>query len=117
MNAPRAIGLGLAFVLFGTAAILPSRAPAGCYKILGCTDKDRFTDFALVPLSCENLGYLRNSIFAENGYCFEQPKYKRQFGNGDCRFTRANEVPLNDTERANVSAILEVEQQKGCPIE
>jgi hypothetical protein len=117
MNAPRSIGLGFAVVFLGMAPLFPTNAQAGCYEILGCTDEDHFTDFALIPLSCENLGYLRNSIFAENGYCFEQPKYERQFGNRDCRFKHSDEVPLNETERANVDAILEVEKQKGCRIE
>jgi hypothetical protein len=32
------------------------------------------------------LGFLRNSIFAEKGYCFRKTEYRELFANTKCRF-------------------------------
>ena len=98
----------------GLGAVFPHMVRAGCYEDIGCTDRDYFTEFDLSLMNCRKLDRLRNSIYAENGYCFRKPKYQRIFGNEDCRFETASEVRLNSVERANVLMIVQVEREKGC---
>lgn len=103
--------------LFATTIILslvPNVAKAACYEVVGCTNTDYFDDSELYKLSCQNLAHVRNSIYAENGYCFKKRQYRQTFGNQNCRFDTSSEVPLNRVERANVAAIVAVERDKGC---
>lgn len=95
-------------------ALTPNIAQAACYETVGCTNIDYFSDADLYSLSCQNLAHLRNSIYAENGYCFKKRQYQQTFGNQNCRFDVSAEVPLNRIERANVAAIIGVERDKGC---
>ena len=104
--------------LFGAAAFMLGfsslGAEAGCYENVGCTDQDRFSNADLRGLSCQNLFFLRNSIYAENGYCFRKAEYRALFANRNCRFDSSGDVPLNRTERGNVLAIVAIEREKGC---
>ena len=101
--------------LAGLLAIsLSASARAGCYENVGCTDRDRFSERTLGRLSCQNLAFLRNSIYAENGYCFKDADYRHIFGNDYCRFDTSGAVPLTRVERANISAIVAVESGKNC---
>lgn len=93
---------------------LSSNVRAGCYEDVGCTDRDRFSERALSRLSCQNLDFLRNSIYAENGYCFKDADYQHIFGNKYCRFETSGAVPLTHLERANVLSIVDLEKAKGC---
>lgn len=106
-------------VLFGIAAILAcagwQKAVAGCYEIVGCTDTDHFTNAHLHRLSCQNLIFLRNSIYAERGYCFRRPETLAAFSNRNCRYADADDAPLTGIERANIRAIVKVERAKDCP--
>ncbi len=109
----------LRFAVFGLAMAFPagigaSAARASCYENVGCSDRDYFSTRDLYRLSCQNLDYLRNSMYAERGYCFKKYRYQQLFGNGNCRFETSGEVPLNRVERANVDAIVRVERDKGC---
>jgi hypothetical protein len=97
-----------------TALLAARDARAGCFEDVGCTDRDYFTAANLHTLSCQNLDFLRNSIYAERGYCFKKPGYRALFGDRECRFDNSDEVPLNSVERANVAAIVSVERDKGC---
>ncbi len=98
------------FLLPGSA----SRAEASCYENVGCPSRDRFSDSSLSSLSCQNLAFVRNTIFADNGYCFTSPKYRELFEGRSCRYRKAADVPLNRIERANIRAITRVEARKGC---
>ncbi|NJM34441.1 MAG: YARHG domain-containing protein [Rhodomicrobium sp.] len=111
MTMPRLLICSLAAL---TPFLAIQSAQAGCYENVGCTDRDYFTGAELYALSCQNLGFLRNSIYAERGYCFKKPEYRALFGNGECRFESSGDVPLNRIERANVTAIISAEQDKGC---
>jgi hypothetical protein len=91
------------------------QAQAGCYEIIGCTEADSFKEEALQHLNCPALAEVRNSIYAENGYCFRTLKYQRIWGNRDCRYTRSHKVPLSQIERTNVTAIRHTEAKKKCP--
>ncbi len=61
-------------------------------------------------MSCDQLWYERNAIYAAKGYCFKTARARQAFGPG-C-------VPpygdLNASERGRVSAIQNWERSKGC---
>lgn len=101
-----------------TVALLCGGAPnaqAGCFELVGCPDRDPFAEFDLSLLSCKRLNFIRNSVFAEKGYCFQQTRYRRMFGRYECRYNKAVEVPLSTLERENIQKILHAEAEKGCP--
>lgn len=102
---------GFAFIALCFAA---PGAHAACFEDIGCTDRDSFSRADLSRLSCQNLAWVRNTIYGENGYCFKMPVYRELFDDENCRFDRSGEVPLNRIERANVKAIVGVERAKGC---
>jgi hypothetical protein len=89
-------------------------ARANCYELIGCTDSEYFKLPQLEQLGCQPLWDVRNTIYKENGYCFHTAKAIAYFGNEGCKYEDAAVVPLNKYERHNVSAIKEVETQKGC---
>jgi hypothetical protein len=93
----------------------PRAAHAGCFELVGCPNRDPFAEFDLSLLSCKRLNFIRNSIFAEKGYCFQQTRYRRMFGRYECRYETAADVPLNTLERDNIQKILHAEAEKGCP--
>ncbi|KAF0116536.1 MAG: hypothetical protein FD163_1564 [Hyphomonadaceae bacterium] len=63
--------------------------------------------------SCYDLWYERNSIYNDNGYCFQTALGRRVFDNSDCftshpRFTRA--------EQAKIDAIVRQERRQRCNV-
>lgn len=101
------------------AALLLSAgfAHAACFESLGrtgCTDAEVFPHADLRALSCENLWWVRNTIFHENGYCFKTAKGRASFDNTGCRTSDTSRLRLNEFERANIARIVEVERRKGC---
>jgi YARHG domain-containing protein len=90
-------------------------AGAACYEDFGCTAKDHFSIAKLERLTCPSLGFLRNAIFAEHGYCFHKAEYRELFTNRHCRFEESEDVPLTGMERANVRAIRRAERANDCP--
>ena len=109
---PETALLAVLMVLFVLIGSLPVRAD--CFEVLGCTNSDRFKKADLKELSCENLWYVRNRIFFENGYCFQTARGKAMFDNSSCVHKNQSKVPMNSIERANVAAIKSVEAAKGC---
>jgi hypothetical protein len=97
-----------------TLAAAPHEARAGCYEDVGCTHNQRMSERALRRLNCGNLWFLRNSIYADNGYCFKTDQAISAFGNDGCRYRDQGLVPLNAYERYNVGLIRKVERRKGC---
>ena len=65
-----------------------------------------------VGYSCEELWFMRNSIFNDRGYCFKTAKAQATFDNADC--VSSDPGILNSFERHNVSVIKSVEHQRGC---
>ncbi len=65
-------------------------------------------------LSCGDLWYHRNAIYARNGYCFKTDRAIRVFGNGNCRFEVESDVPMSQGERRELEEIRFVERRKGC---
>jgi hypothetical protein len=90
-------------------------ARAGCFELVGCPQRDQFSDFDLSLIDCDRLNFIRNSIFAEKGYCFRHPKFRQMFGVYECQYETAVEVPLSAIERENILKIRRAEAEKGCP--
>ncbi len=65
-------------------------------------------------MSCGDLWYARNAIYARNGYCFKTERAISVFGNANCRFYNEGDVPMSAYERQQLQAIVSVERQKGC---
>ena len=98
-----------------SSACFNAPAQAACYELIGCTDGQYYTLQNLRQLSCENLWYVRNSIYDENGYCFRTNRAMQSFSNADCFVSNQAQVALNDFERTNVNRIVRVEREFGCP--
>lgn len=97
--------------------VAASAAQAACYENLGktgCTDAEVFPRSDLRQLSCENLWWVRNSIYHEHGYCFRTAKARAQFDISSCSVTDATKLKFNGFERGNVLRIREIEIAKGC---
>jgi hypothetical protein len=96
-------------------AIGASPAFAACFESgIGCTDTDVAPYSALRQLSCDTLWTVRNTIFHENGYCFQTAKALAVFDNTGCKYTASSQVPLGSVERTNVNRIVKVEREKHC---
>jgi hypothetical protein len=87
---------------------------AACYEEIGCTDSDKFRKSDLREFSCQILWDVRNTIYKENGYCFQTKKAKKYFGNEGCWITNQSKVKLNSYEKYNVGQIVAVEDALGC---
>ena len=101
--------------LVGSCFLL-SAAPASadCFELIGCTDSGYFRQSDLRQLSCENLWYVRNRIYDENGFCFKTARARSQFDNSDCWVNDQANVKLSQVERHNVNEIVEAESENGC---
>jgi YARHG domain len=107
--------LALAAALAASLAVLaPAPAKAGCVPGIGCTNGRPIPFPRLYDASCGDLWYLRNSAFADNGYCFGTQRGRNVFGNAGCIYRDSAEVPMTRAERANVARIREVERERGC---
>jgi YARHG domain len=104
----------LAAACLGLAVLAAQPAWSACFEQIGCTDNQYFSTTALKKLSCDSLWTVRNTIFDENGYCFQTAKAKAIFSNAGCMYTSYAGMPLNKYERANIEKVRSVEQQKGC---
>lgn len=96
---------------------LPTTASAACFENLGktgCTDLESFPISHLRGLSCQNLWYVRNSIYDDHGYCFRTAAAKAEFDNSDCYETDAARLRFNKHEQTNINRIVQVEKEKGC---
>lgn len=102
-------------IIAATLALL-SAGPslAACYEDFGCTDEDKFRKSDLHSASCQVLWDVRNTIYKENGYCFQTKKARRYFGNKGCWIDDMEEVKMSSIERHNVSQIVAVEKALGC---
>ena len=101
--------VGLLSMVF---AVDPARAD--CFEGIGCTDSDWYDIDDLEALSCENLWYVRNRIYDENGFCFKTARARSQFDNSNCWVNDQANVKLSQVERHNVNEIVEAESENGC---
>ncbi|WP_299420881.1 YARHG domain-containing protein [uncultured Shimia sp.] len=63
------------------------------------------------PLTCDDLWYMRNRIFHENGYCFGSDRGISTFGNDGC-FTKS--PSLSEVDTTILNAIKVTEKELGC---
>lgn len=97
------------------AAFLPVEATrAACFEDVGCTDSQKMSVASLRQLSCDSLWTVRNTIYHENGYCFQTARGQDNFSNAGCLTSNQSAIKLNSYERANVQAVRKVEKEKGC---
>jgi len=97
-------------------------AHAGCYDLLGCSNRDDFANhfddylgnLQLGP-NCDFLWLMRNGIYAEHGYCFKSARAVSAFGNVSCNRQNMADVPLTTIERRNVMTIARAEKIRNCP--
>jgi hypothetical protein len=92
----------------------PVPAKANCYETIGCSNSQYFKLSDLKQLSCQALWEVRNWIYKENGYCFHTPRGIKTFGNAGCLYDEEGQVPLNEVEKYNASAIKKIEAARGC---
>lgn len=114
MTMSRPVPKLVAAALAGSALFAATPASSACFELIGCTDSEYFSQAQLRRLSCDALWTVRNTIFDENGYCFQTAKGQAVFSNVGCKYTVSGNVPLNKFERTNVERIKAVEAQKGC---
>jgi len=102
-------------ILAATLALL-SAGPslAACYEDIGCTDSDKFKKSELSDFSCQILWDVRNTIYKENGYCFQTAKARKYFGNKGCWIDDMEHVKMSSIERYNIGQIVAVEKALGC---
>ena len=94
-----------------------AEAASYCFEDLGttgCPWKETFPKSQLRRLSCQNLWYVRNSIYDRKGYCFKTQDGKETFDNSDCSVRNAANLHFNANEWNNITNIRAVENSKGC---
>jgi hypothetical protein len=90
-NRIRLLVIGASFFAFFAAA-LPARSQEAAY------------------MSCEELWFKRNEIYARNGYCFETDRARAVFGDG-CFPPYGR---LSGWEKRRVQELQRWERRKGC---
>ncbi len=109
------IPTGLAAALVALVMLAPAPASAACFESgVGCTNTHVISYSALRRLSCDALWTVRNTIFYENGYCFQTARGRAVFDNSGCAYYDSGNVPMSRVERENVNRILRIERQRGC---
>jgi hypothetical protein len=107
---------GIAMVLASALVAVAAPALAGsCFEDVGCPDDHAIPESELRQLSCDALWTVRNSIYHDNGYCFQTARALEVWSNQGCRYHDSARVPLNAYESGNVERIRTVEREKGCP--
>jgi len=99
------------------APVVPANAATYCFENLGntgCPWQETFKKSQLKQLSCQNLWYVRNSIYDRRGYCFKTQDAKDVFDNSDCYVKNAANINFNNHEWTNITRIKDVEDDKGC---
>lgn len=112
---------GLGAAAFAVAMVLGIGAAdaqsKNCYDGFtggGCPWKSYLKEKEVRAVACENLAFMRNRIYKENGYCFRDAQVKAELGNEGCKWPVQQLVPLNKYEKANVALIRKVEASKRC---
>jgi hypothetical protein len=86
-----------------------------CFDIgnTGCPYEEPFPKWQLRQLSCQELWYMRNSIYDWRGYCFKTQAEEKVFDNSNCSTWNAADLPFNSNEQINLSRIRDLEA-RGC---
>lgn len=68
----------------------------------------------LYALDCGQLWYQRNAILWAAGYCFQERRAARVFGNAACAYDDVSVLPLTDHDWQLISLLQRVEAAKQC---
>ena len=68
----------------------------------------------LYALNCDQLWYQRNVILWAAGYCFQERRAVRVFGNAACAYVDVTVLPLTDHDWQLISLLQRVEAAKEC---
>ncbi len=90
----------------------PAKIAAAALVLLASTAGLAAQDYG--AWSCRDLWYERNQIYKDAGYCFSTPRAVRAFGNAGCVYDRQGDVPLSNTQRRIIQAIIRAERFNGC---
>lgn len=85
-----------------------------CYENVGCPHKDRISDAQTKDMSCQNLSYVRNTIFHQRGYCFQTARELADFDNKNCTTKSVSDLKLTSVEKSNVATLQRAERRKKC---
>lgn len=79
------------------------------------SDAKKLTESDLAGLSKQEVGLIRNEIYARKGYIFKSESYKSYFSSKDWYkpTTESTDLPMNSTETYNINFILEYERSQG----
>jgi len=72
------------------------------------------TQHDLYALSCSRLWYQRNAILWAAGYCFDNRRAVRIFGNAACAYHSEHYAPLTEQDRQLIDSIRKLEKAKDC---
>ncbi|MGE0769703.1 MAG: YARHG domain-containing protein [Hyphomicrobiaceae bacterium] len=72
------------------------------------------TDKPLAIHGCDELWFMRNSIYATAGYCFSSDRAKSAFSNESCKWRSIDRVELEPLQARVVASIRQVEDAKNC---
>ena len=66
------------------------------------------------PADCNSLWIERNLYYKNAGFCFDQPRASRYFGNSGCSVRNLAALSLSSTVHKRIDQIIRVEQKLGC---
>lgn len=92
--------------------VAPSKIAAAAIILAASTASLAAQDYG--GWSCRDLWMERNQIYRDAGYCFSTPRAIRTFGNAGCVYDRQGDVPLSNTQRRIIQAIIRAERFNGC---
>ena len=93
-------------------------APVESEYIISDSDSRYLTEAELSVYTKEQLGYIRNEIYARRGYIFSQPEYSIYFNSRSWYVPRysyddfVSNVSFNTYEQYNIMLVLEIEKQR-----
>lgn len=90
--------LGPAAALLALLAVLPSPAAA--------QDPS--------AMSCAQLWHLENAMLKGRGFCFDDARAVRTFGNQGCTVHDRNRVPLTAAERQTMARVVLAQKMRQC---
>jgi hypothetical protein len=66
------------------------------------------------PADCQSLWVERNLYYKNAGFCFDQPRASRYFGNSGCSIRNLAALSLSSSVRKRIDEIIGAEQKLGC---
>ena len=66
------------------------------------------------PAHCKSLWIERNLYYKNAGFCFDQPRASRYFGNAGCSVRNLASLSFSSTVRKRIDQIIRAEQKLGC---